>query len=326
MTRAATPTPSLARTRPARHPSPEPRANPVCSPATAATAASTTPATCGPSPPWVAPPVEGDGLEPPFAVETAVHLEVDVIDAVTGDEVVVGLCGPVDAEAGQQCPPTAAKPQVSGRFWAPDWGFLAGTPNGVRTRVSTLRGRQCSCAEACPSHPAWSSGRARRLQTHCVLWDAGGASGHVDLAARQARLPLPSVLCPTRLPGASVGCHQPATCTEGVRRTSLSPVPMAQIADSGALDCDRTASADLRPRASGGCVVDVVMGGWATTERDTEPSDLARQSATHVPAAAFETQNVLGSGPPGGRLSVSFLASAATAGSSLPPAMWESGP
>jgi hypothetical protein len=31
-----------------------------------------------------------------------VHLEVDVIDAVAGDEVVVGLCGPVDAEAGQQ--------------------------------------------------------------------------------------------------------------------------------------------------------------------------------------------------------------------------------
>jgi hypothetical protein len=71
-------------------------------------------------------------------------------------------------------------------------------PQRGRTRASTLRGRQCSCAEACPSHPAWSSGRARRLQTHCVhgdsshlwdvLWDARGASGHLDLAARQGTL------------------------------------------------------------------------------------------------------------------------------------------
>ena len=33
----------------------------------------------------------------------------------------------------------------------------------------------------------------------------------------KARLPHPSVLCPTRLPGGSVGCHQPVACTEGVR-------------------------------------------------------------------------------------------------------------
>jgi hypothetical protein len=239
MTRAATPTPSLARTTPARHPSPEPRTNTVCSPATAATAASTTPATCGPSPPWVAPPVEGDGL-PPFAVETAVHLEVDVIDAVAGDEVVVGRADQSMPKQGSRCPPVAAKPQVSGRFWAPAWSFLAGTPNGVRTRVSTLRGRECSCAEACPSHPAWSSGRARRLQTHCVhgdssllwdvLWDAGGASGHVDLAARQGTL-APSE-CPVSNEAARGISRVPPTgglhggCAE---RTSLSPVPMAQI-------------------------------------------------------------------------------------------------
>jgi hypothetical protein len=48
----------------------------------------------------------------------------------------------------------------------------------------------------------------------------------------KARLPHPSVLCPTRLPGGSVGCHQPVACTEGAERTSLSPVPMAQITDS----------------------------------------------------------------------------------------------
>ena len=43
-------TPSVARTTPARHPSPAPRANTAsCSPATPATNASPTPATCGPS-------------------------------------------------------------------------------------------------------------------------------------------------------------------------------------------------------------------------------------------------------------------------------------
>jgi hypothetical protein len=173
-------------------------------------------------------------------VETAVHLEVDVIDAVAGDEVVVGRADQSMPKQGSRCPPAAAKPQVSGRFWAPAWSFLAGTPNGVRTPVSTLRGRQCSCAEACPSHPAWSSVRARRLQTHCVhgdssllwdvLWDAGGATGHVDLAARQGTL-APSE-CPVSNEAARRISRVPPTgglhggCAE---RTSLSPVPMAQI-------------------------------------------------------------------------------------------------
>ena len=50
--RTGMPPPSLARTTPARHPSPGPRApNASCWPATPATSASPTPSTCGPSPP-----------------------------------------------------------------------------------------------------------------------------------------------------------------------------------------------------------------------------------------------------------------------------------
>jgi hypothetical protein len=140
--------------------------------------------------------------------------------------VVVGLCGPVDAEAGQQMSAHGGETPGQRPILGAYWGFLAGTPNGVRTRVSTLRGRQCSCAEACPSHPAWSSGRARRLQTNAFMETApfcGTFYGMPEAAATwtsrpgKARLPHPSVLCPTRLPGGSVGCHQPVACTEGVR-------------------------------------------------------------------------------------------------------------
>ena len=59
-TRTAIATPSLARTTPARHPSPKPRASTAsCSPATPATGAWPTPATSGPSPPLPPAPVPG---------------------------------------------------------------------------------------------------------------------------------------------------------------------------------------------------------------------------------------------------------------------------
>jgi hypothetical protein len=64
------------------------------------------------------------------------------------------------AEHPEASDPKTTKPQVRGQFLAPTWGSTASTPNGVRTRVATLRERQCCFAWASQVHLAWPRGDA----------------------------------------------------------------------------------------------------------------------------------------------------------------------